>query len=143
MAPSESACPSSSPGRMPDRETGLPRPRALDTGSRSALDRRGPARHELPAVDEAGLVAGRQADRIVAAAEAAGATRWLRYFEAMPDRLRDDEPRSLRQVALRARAAFGPKDSVRDALPPDVTEPFLESIDRLLKQLNRRDTGAA
>jgi hypothetical protein len=143
MAPSESACPSSSPGRMPDRETGLPRPRALDMGSRSALDRRGPARHELPAVDEAGLVAGRQADRIVAAAEAAGATRWLRYFEAMPDRLRDDEPRSLRQVALRARAAFGPKDSVRDALPPDVTEPFLESIDRLLKQLNRRDTGAA
>jgi hypothetical protein len=128
---------------MPDRETGLPRPRALDTGSRSALDRRGPARHELPAVDEAGLVAGRHADRIVAAAEAAGATRWLRYFEAMPDRLRDDEPRALRQVALRARAAFGPKDSVRDALPPDVTEPFLDSIDRLLKQLNRRDTGAA
>jgi hypothetical protein len=128
---------------MPDRETGLPGLRALDTGSRSGLDRRGPARHELPAVDEAGLVAGRQADRIVAAAEAAGATRWLRYFEAMPDRLRDDEPRSLRQVALRARAAFGPKDSVRDALPPDVTEPFLDSIDRLLKQLNRRDTGAA
>jgi hypothetical protein len=114
-----------------------------DTGSRSALDRRGPARHELPAVDEAGLLAGRQADRMVAAAEAAGSSRWLRYFEAMPDRLRDDEPRSLRQVALRARAAYGPKDSVRDALPADVTEPFLESIDRLLKQLNRRDTGAA
>ena len=32
-----------------------------DTGSRSGLDRRGPARHELPAVDEAGLIAGRQA----------------------------------------------------------------------------------
>ena len=57
------------------------------------------------------LVAARHADRLVAAAEAAGATRWLRYFEAMPDRLRDDEPRSLRQVALRARAAYGPKDS--------------------------------
>lgn len=113
-----------------------------DTGSRSDLDRRGPARHELPAVDEAGLFAGRQADRVVAAAEAAGSARWLRYFEAMPDRLRDDEPRSLRQVALRARAAYGPKDSVRDALPSDVTEPFLESIDRLLKQLNRRDTRA-
>ena len=128
---------------MPDRETGQPEIRTRDTGSRSALDRRGPARHELPAVDEAGLVAGRHADRVVAAAETAGATRLLRYFEAMPDRLRDDEPRSLRQVALRARAAYGPKDSVRDALPPEVTEPFLESIDRLLKQLNRRDTGAA
>jgi hypothetical protein len=114
-----------------------------DTGSRSTLDRRGPARHELPSVDEAGLVAGRHADRLVAAARDAGATRWLRYFEAMPDRLRDDEPRFLRQVALRARAAYGPKDSVRDSLPAEVTEPFLESIDRLLKQLNKRDTGAA
>jgi hypothetical protein len=114
-----------------------------DTGSRSTLDRRGPARHELPAVDEAGLIAGRHADRLVAAAESSGVTRWLRYFEGMPDRLRDDEPRSLRQVALRARAAYGPKDSVRDALPPEVTEPFLESIDRLIKQLNKRDSGAA
>ena len=128
---------------MPDRDPGRPPAGVLDTGSRSTLDRRGPARHELPAVDEAGLLAGRQADRIVAAAEAAGATRWLHYFEAMPDRLRDDEPRSLRQVALRARAAYGPKDSVRDALPAEVTEPFLESIDRLIKQLNRRDSGAA
>jgi hypothetical protein len=128
---------------MPDRESG---PRELgrrDTGSRSTLDRRGPARHELPAVDEAGLIAGRHADRLVAAAEVAGTTRWLRYFEGMPDRLRDDEPRSLRQVALRARAAYGPKDSVRDALPPEVTEPFLEAIDRLIKQLNKRDSGAA
>jgi hypothetical protein len=123
---------------MPDRD--LPR---RDTGSRSALDRRGPARHELPAVDEAGLIAGRQADRIVAAAESAGAARWLRYFGEMPDRLRDDEPRSLRQVALRARAAYGPKDSVRDVLPPDVTEPFLDAIDKLIKQLNKRDAGAA
>ena len=128
---------------MPDRDSG---PRELgrhDTGSRSTLDRRGPARHELPAVDEAGLFAGRHADRLVAAAEVARATRWLRYFEGMPDRLRDDEPRSLRQVALRARAAYGPKDSVRDVLPPEVTEPFLEAIDRLIKQLNRRDSGAA
>jgi hypothetical protein len=128
---------------MPDRETGPLELGRRDTGSRSTLDRRGPARHELPAVDEAGLIAGRHADRLVAAADMLGATRWLRYFEGMPDRLRDDEPRSLRQVALRARAAYGPKDSVRDVLPPEVTEPFLESIDRLIKQLNRRDSGAA
>ena len=128
---------------MPDRETGPLELGRRDTGSRSTLDRRGPARHELPAVDEAGLIAGRHADRLVAAAEVAGATRWLRYFEGMPDRLRDDEPRSLRQVALRARAAYGPKDSVRDAIAPEVTEPFLEAIDRLIKQLNKRDSGAA
>jgi hypothetical protein len=114
-----------------------------DFAARAGSDPRRPLRHDMPAVDEAGLAAARQADRLVAAAEAAGSIRWLRYFEAMPDRLRDDEPRSLRQAAMRARAAYGPKDSVRDALPADVTEPFLDSIDRLIKQLNRRETGAA
>jgi hypothetical protein len=39
---------------------------------------------------------------------------------------------------MRARAAYGPKDSVRDALPPDVTEPFLDAIDRLIREINRR-----
>jgi hypothetical protein len=116
---------------------------AGDHGSRSALDRRGPARHELPAVDEAGLVAARHADRVVAALRDRGVDRWTAYFEPMPERLRDDEPRGLRQVAMRARAAYGPKDSIRDVLPRELTEPFLDSIDRLLKQLARRDTGAA
>ena len=121
---------------MPDRAV----PRRITPG---ATGGRGPLRHELPAVDEAGLTAARHADRLLAAARDRDATRWVRYFEAMPDRLRDDEPRSLRQVAMRARAAFGPKDSVRDELPDDVTEPFLDAIDRLLRQLNRRDVGAA
>ena len=115
-------------------------PRRITPG---ATGGRGQLRHELPAVDEAGLVAARAADRVVAAAIARNATRWVRYFETMPDHLRDDDPRALRQVAMRARAAFGPKDSVRDQLPEDVTEPFLGAIDRLLKQLNRRDVGAA
>jgi hypothetical protein len=118
---------------MPDdaRPTTIPR----IGGSRS------PLRHDMPAVDEAGLVAARCVDRMIAAAREAGSDRWLAYFEPMADRLRDDEPRGLRQVALRARAAYWPKDSVRDALPEDVTEPFLEAIDRLLKQLNRREVG--
>src|SRR5262245_1608479 len=103
--------------------------------------RRWPLRHEMAAVDEAGLAAARFADRVIAAARSVGADRWVAYFEPMADRLRDDEPRGLRQVALRARAAYGPKDSVRDVLPEDVTEPFLQSIDRLLKQLNRRDVA--
>jgi len=95
----------------------------------------------MPAVDEAGLDAGRRADRVIAAARDAGADRWVAYFEPLADRLRDDEPRELRQAALRARAAYGPKDSVRDMLPDDVTLPFLESLDRLLKVLNRRDVA--
>jgi hypothetical protein len=102
---------------------------------------RGPLRHDLPAIDEAALEAARAADRVIAAAREREADRWAAYVEPLADRLRDDEPRDLRQAALRARAAYGPKDSIRDALPGEVTEPFLEAIDRLLKQLNRRDYG--
>ena len=32
---------------------------------------------------------------------------------------------------------------MRDVLPRDVTEPFLEAVDRLLKELNRRDAAGA
>jgi hypothetical protein len=102
----------------------------------------GPARHELPAVDEAALLAARHADRLLAAARERGNERWTAFLAPLPDRLRDDEPRELRQVAVRARAAYGPKDSVRDALPPELTEPFLDAIDRLLKVLARRDLAA-
>jgi hypothetical protein len=100
--------------------------------------RRGPARHERPTIDEAALLAARAGDRLVMAARERRTDRWLAYFEPLPDRLRDEEIADLRRTALRARAAFGPKDSVRDALPADVTEPFLDAIDRLLKELARR-----
>jgi hypothetical protein len=103
--------------------------------------RRGPARHERPAIDEAALAVARAGDRLVAAARTVGADRWARYFEAIPDRLRDDEIVDLRRTCLRARSAYGPKDSVRDAVPADVTEPFLEALDKLLKELNRRDVN--
>jgi hypothetical protein len=95
------------------------------------------ARHERPAIDEAGLVAARHADRIIAEARARGLSRWVTFFEALPDRLRDEEPAALRSTAMRSRAAYGAKDSVRDALPAELTEPFLDSIDRLLRELNR------
>jgi hypothetical protein len=95
----------------------------------------------MPAIDEAALGAARAADRVIRTARDVGADRWVTYFEPLADRLRDDEPRDLRQAALRARAAFGPKDSIRDVLPDEVTEPLLVSVDRLIKQLNRRDYG--
>jgi hypothetical protein len=44
---------------------------------------------------------------------------------------------ALRAVARSARSAYGPRDSVRDTLPPDVTEPFLEAIDRLIRVIAR------
>ncbi len=101
--------------------------------------RRGPARHERPAIDDAAMRAARAGDRMVAAARDGGHDRWVRYLEPLPDRLRDDDLADLRRTAMRARSAYGPKDSVRDALPWDVTEPFLDAIDRLLKELARRD----
>lgn len=102
----------------------------------------GPARHERPVIDEAALVAARAATRMLAEARERGVTRWIPYLEPLPDALSDGALSDLRRVAMRARAAYGPKDSVRDSLPRDVTEPFLEAIDRLLKELAKREVGA-
>ncbi len=99
------------------------------------------ARHEHPVVDEAGLAAARAADRLLAAARSSRSARWIAYVEPLPDHLRDDGLPDLRRTALRARAAYGPKDSIRDVLPAQVTEPFLDAIDRLLKVLARRDVA--
>jgi hypothetical protein len=97
----------------------------------------GPARHELPVIDDLALVAARRADLLLAEARERRESRWVTFFEPIPDRLRDDELRALRSTAMRARAAYGPNDSVRDALSADVTEPFLEALDRLLRELAR------
>jgi hypothetical protein len=56
----------------------------------------------------------------------------------LPDRLRDEDLPGLRAAAVRARAAYGPKDSVRDSLPESATEPFLEALDRLLREIARQ-----
>jgi hypothetical protein len=101
----------------------------------------GPARHEVPAIDELAMVAARHADRLLAAARDRGANRWVTFLEPLPDRLRDEDLPGLRAAAVRARAAYGPKDSVRDMLSGEVTEPFLESIDRLLREINRRSAN--
>jgi hypothetical protein len=101
----------------------------------------GTARHQQPVIDEAALVAARAADRALAAARDREARRWVTYLEPLPDRLRDDDISDLRRTALRIRAAYGPKDSLRDVLPATVTEPLLDAVDRLLKALAKRETG--
>jgi hypothetical protein len=102
-----------------------------------AAPARGPARHELGPIDDLALVAARHADRLLAVARDRGLDRWIAFLGPLPDRLRDEDLKGLRSTAMRARAAYGPKDSVRDVLPADVTEPFLESIDRLIREINR------
>jgi hypothetical protein len=91
----------------------------------------------LGPIDDLALTAARHADRLLAAARERRAERWATFLDPLPDRLRDDDLPGLRSTALRARAAYGPKDSVRDALPAEVTEPFLDSIDRLMREINR------
>jgi hypothetical protein len=110
--------------RMPDPATSRSRPP-------------GPARHETPEIDDLALVAARAADRLLDGARAKAADRWVTFLAPLPDRLRDDELPSLRAAAIRARAAYGPKDSIRDVLPEELTEPFLVAIDRLVRELNR------
>lgn len=95
------------------------------------------ARHEYPVIDDLALAAARHADRLLAAARERELARWTAYLDPLPDRLRDEDLRGLRAAAVRARAAYGPKDSIRDALPWDLTEPFLDAIDRLLREINR------
>jgi hypothetical protein len=107
------------------------------TDTRTERSPRSPARHEYPAIDEAGLTAARHADRLLAALRDLDATRWVTYFDPLPDRLRDEAPGPLRSTAQRCRAAYGVKDSIRDILPASLTEPFLDAIDRLIRELNR------
>jgi hypothetical protein len=74
---------------------------------------------------------------MLARARELGQDRWQRYLAPLPDQLRDAPLTGLRAAARRARSAYGAKDSIREALPPDVTEPFLTSLDRLIRELNR------
>jgi hypothetical protein len=95
-----------------------------------------PSRHELPDIDAAALEAARAADPLLAAARELS-DRWERYLERIPDRLRDDTLPELKSTVRIARAAYGPKDSIRDMFPAELTEPFLDRLDRLNKAINR------
>jgi hypothetical protein len=117
-----------------------------------AYDATVPSRHELPDIDAPALEAARAVDRLLAEAvrtadagpggdaRASAADRWAGYFQRIPDQLRDAPLPELRATARRARSAFGPKDSVRDALDPSVTEPVVQSIDRLLRAIARYES---
>jgi hypothetical protein len=100
---------------------------------------RQPSRHELPVIDEAALAAARAADRLLADAHDAGSARWEAFLAPLPERLRDAPPAELRSTARRARAAYGTKDSIAEALPWDDALAFRDALDRLLKLLARRD----
>jgi hypothetical protein len=105
------------------------------------MTQRPPGRHELPEIDDAGLAAGRCADRLLTAAREAGSLRWETFLAPLPERLRDAPPAELRAVARRGRAAFGAKDSIADVLPWEDAMAFRDALDVLLKLLARRDAS--
>ncbi len=88
-------------------------------------------------MDEAALRAARAFDLMVDAARDTENQRWLRFLEPLPDRLRDDDPAALRRTARRCRSAFGPVDSVLDALPTEIAMSAMRAIDDLLRVLAR------
>ena len=61
----------------------------------------------------------------------------MKLLDLNVERLRDEEPTALRATAIRCRAAYGVKDSVRDVLPESLTEPFLDALDRLIREIDR------
>lgn len=81
--------------------------------------------------------AARTADKLLAAAIGKGSTRWAEFLAPIPELLRDAGVGELGRIALRVRAAYGVKDSIREVLPADLTEPFLDQLDRLRKALAR------
>jgi len=97
----------------------------------------GPARHERPAIDEAALAAARAVDVVALVCRRGGHGRWEAYLAPLADALRDAPLSELRPVALRVRAAFGPKDSILEILEPTVTDPLRDAVDRLLQILAR------
>jgi hypothetical protein len=105
--------------------------------------RRGPARHELPEIDESALRAAALADRLLAVARAGGIARWERYLAPLPGTFRDGDMRDVRAAVRTSRAAFGPKDSIADALPGDLCAAFRDALDDLARRLARHDARPA
>ena len=81
------------------------------------------------------------AARAAESAGSPGAARWAAFLEPLPDRLRDAPPGELRSVALRARAAYGPKDSIAEVLPADLAIAFRDAIDDLARVLTRHEAA--
>ncbi len=100
---------------------------------------RGPARHEIPAIDDAALRAARLADGVLAYVSAGGLARWERLLAPIPDALRDGTLQEVRSAARTARSAFGTKDSLADAVPSALWFPFRDALDELIRRIARLD----
>ena len=66
------------------KRAAAPPAEAMTAGRRCPTTDRTPARHEIPAIDEAALEAARLADRLLAAARDVGVERWVVVPRALP-----------------------------------------------------------
>ena len=98
-----------------------------------------PLTSKAPAVRVARIAVVGAARRPQVVQEQEAGARVDERLRRLPDELRDDPLPQLRLAARRARAAYGPKDSIRDAFSPDVTEPVLDATDRLLPSIARSE----
>lgn len=96
-----------------------------------------PPRHALPDVDAAALEAARTADKLLESARQKGSQRWTEFLSPVPEQLRDSGLSQLLVVIARTRAAYGHKDSIREVLPEELTEPFRDQLDRLKRAVLR------
>lgn len=96
-------------------------------------------RHADPALDQAGLRAAQLLERILdALADEHARTRFLPY-RSWSTQLRDAHGAALRKAVVTVRAALGPSDGLADVASGNVVTELRESLDEILRILNRRE----
>ncbi|MGC8633385.1 MAG: hypothetical protein ACP5VP_01745 [Candidatus Limnocylindrales bacterium] len=98
----------------------------------------GPPRWQDPLLDEAALDVARRLRGALAVLRDLGQERWVRYLEPLLPVFEDGDQADLLAVCRRARAAFGPRDSLPEAWPSADAPLLRDSIDRLQRLLDRR-----
>jgi hypothetical protein len=98
----------------------------------------GPPRWQDPGLDEAALEVARRVRGALAALGGLGQERWVGYLEPLLPAFEDGDQADLLAACRRARAAFGPRDSLSEAWPSDDAALLRDSIDRLQRLLDRR-----
>jgi hypothetical protein len=98
----------------------------------------GPPRWQDPQLDEAALDVARRTRLVVEALRGAGHDRWVAFLEPLVPAFEDGDRVDLQAAARRARAAFGARDSLLDALPDTDTVRLRDAVDRLLLLVERR-----
>jgi len=83
------------------------------------------------------IVETRTADKLLESARQKGSQRWTEFLSPVPEQLRDSGLSQLLVVIARTRAAYGHKDSIREILPEELTEPFRDQLDRLKRAVLR------